>query len=178
MILRCFFLSFVYLAPLLDVTVAEGNNYEDFLPLNELNEPEWTLGNSATASNVDLFDADQLEYPFELEDQDLPQDIASADQGCSSDRTQGFDRLKPRGGDEIFCKSNLGPQDPPLVIPNLFTMNLEVLCPNKLAGLASNLVCASPISENVQISLLVGTTLLECELGEILIFSESSNASK
>lgn len=163
--MRFSFLSLVFLLSLIDVTIAEGNNYEEFLPLDELNESEWNLGNSVTATSVDLVDADLFEYPFELNDQELPQVIASNNQGCSSGGTPALNRLRPRGDDD-YCGSNLGPQERPLIIPNLSTLKLESFCPNKFGPLASNLVCASKDPQNVQSSSLFnGISLLECESG-------------
>ena len=173
LIMRFFILFLTFLPLLVDVTLADVYDYEEFLPFDEPNESLWTLDDSVTATDLYSLDAGQIEYPFELYDQELPQDIASIDLGCSSGGIQALDRLRPRGGDEEFCRSNLGPQERPLIIPNLATMDLELLCPNMFGELASHLVCASKIPGNVQTSSVYGTTLLECEAGMFLPFSES-----
>lgn len=173
-----FFLSFlVSLLTLNHVTVAEGSNYEDFIS-SDPNESEWTLGSSLTTTSLDLVDSGQIEFPFEPNNQELPQVVASAAQGCSSGGTQALDRLRPRGVDDDFCGSNIGPQDPPLAIPDRFPLNLEAFCPNTFDVLAKKLICASPNPANVQPSFILGATLLESEEGVFHVFSKFFIASK
>ena len=169
-----FFLSFlVFLLISNDVTVAEGSNYEDFLSSSDPDESEWTLGSSLTTTSLDLVDAGQIEFPFESNDQELPQVVASAAQGCSSGGTQALDRLRPRGGDDALCGNNLAPQTPPLIIPGLSSLDFQALCPNRFDLLATKLVCASTNPSNVQSSLTLGTTLFESEEGVFSVFSKS-----
>lgn len=166
--MRSFTIFLAFLLTIIYVTLAEDNNYEEFLPSGDPSESEWTSGNLVTATNTDLVDAGLFEDPLESYDQQPGQDIASTGGGCSSGGKQTPDILRPRGVDDS-CGSNLGPDERPLVVPNIFTMNLEVLCPNKFGELAVNLVCASETAANTQPTIM-GTTLLECELGVFLVF--------
>lgn len=174
--MRFFLLFLAFLPTLMDVTLAEDNNYDQFLPSDEPNESEWTMGNLASATNLDLIDTGSFEDPSVSYNQELPQYPAGTGMGCSSEEVQPLNRLRPRGVDD-YCQSNLGPQERPVIIPNLSTLDLEALCPNKFIESALQLVCASKNPENIRSSLFTGITLFECEAGVFPVFSEFFVAS-
>lgn len=168
--MRTFVLLIAFLLPVLDVIFAEEKNYEAFLLSGAPNEFEWTVGDLGTGATEDLIDASPLEYTVESYDQDFPLDVASTGDRCSSG-----DILR-RGVDDL-CGSNLGPQERPLVIPNLGTLDLNGLCPKKSLALGSILVCASKDPQNIQRSIFTGTSLYESERGAFLVFVRSFSNS-
>lgn len=167
--MRSFILFIIFPLAVLDVIFAEESNYEAFLLSAEPNEFEWTMGDLETGPTEDLIDASPLEYTLEPYDQGLPLDVASTGDSCSSGG------LLRRGVDD-YCGSNLGPQERPLVIPNLGTLELDEFCPKKFPSLASILVCASTESKNIQTSIFIGASLFESQLGVFLVCSEFSNS--
>lgn len=168
------YLLLLLLLPLLKVALADDSLYEDFLPSNDPNEPEWAL--SSSSASLDLVDTAQIEYPFELSDLEVPQDIASTGRPCGFVGGQALNRLRPRGDDD-FCTSNLGDIQLPTIIPNLSTLKLDTFCPNKFGPFVSNLVCASKDPEKMKPSIFTSISLEDAEPGIVFISSESCVAS-
>ena len=162
--MRCFVLLVTSLLTISHGIVADDNLYEAFLPSSELDGSEWTSNDLGTATNGDLMDISSFEDPMASLDQGLPMEFAGTGSDCS------LGTLRPRGVDD-YCGSNLAPPEKQLIIPNLSTLQLDLLCPKKFPSLTSNtLVCASKDPDNIQSSLFMAKSLFEAQLGGSLCY--------